>query len=264
VLASETVSKALEDAAKAPDIDAILFRIDSPGGSALASDLVWRATQIAKKKKPLIVSFSDVAASGGYYVACGADAIIAEPGSITGSIGVLMVRPVIGGFLDKLGIGSVALTRGEYADFFATTQPLSPRSRRRLAQEVRDVYDVFVSRVAEGRGLTLDEVDAVGRGRVWTGAQALELGLVDALGGFHTAIARARELAGLAAGVDVALVPYPTPKPLVVSIREALGNAAISESPLPLPRVVLQTVRWLAAFSEGGPVLVPPAIFEIH
>ena len=141
MLASETVSKALEDAAKDPAIYAIVFRIDSPGGSALASDEVWRATQRARAKgKPLVASFSDVAASGGYYVAAGADAIVASPGSITGSIGVLVLRPVLAGLLEKLEIGAESITRGAHADLQLASRPLSPESRERLRREVESIY----------------------------------------------------------------------------------------------------------------------------
>src|SRR6185503_1455436 len=176
-------------AADDPGISAILFRIDSPGGSAFASDVVWNATQRARAKgKPLIASFSDVAASGGYYVAAGADAIVASPGTITGSIGVLAVRPVLAGLLAKLEIGAEAITRGAHADLQLTSRPLSPASRERLRREVDSFYALFVKRVADGRKLDPPGVDEVGRGRVWTGAQAVERGLVDELGGLREAV----------------------------------------------------------------------------
>jgi len=129
-LAAETVSRAFHDAAEDPSIRAIIFRVDSPGGSPLASDIVWRATQQARAKgKPVVASFSDVAASGGYYAACGVDAIVAEPTTLTGSIGVFVLRPIVGGLLDKLGIGVASLTRGAHADLLLSTQPLKPDTR---------------------------------------------------------------------------------------------------------------------------------------
>ena len=156
---------------------AIVFRIDSPGGSALASDLIWRALRKARAKgKPVVASFSDVAASGGYYVAAGADKVVAQPGTITGSIGVFVIRPMIAGALEKLGIGSTALTRGRYADLLLSTRPLSPEARERMRDEVRGIYRQFVERVAEGRGLDPEKVNEVGRGRVWTGADAKKVG----------------------------------------------------------------------------------------
>jgi protease-4 len=151
VLASETVSRALRDAAADDAIGAIIFRIDSPGGSALASDVVWRATQLAERNgKPLIVSFSDVAASGGYYIACGADAIVASPATVTGSIGVVVLRPVLRGLYEKLDIGFDSLKRGTHADLALSTETLSAASRERLRTEVESIYDLFVERVAPG------------------------------------------------------------------------------------------------------------------
>ena len=134
--ASESVSRAILDAAEDPEISAIVLRIDSPGGSALASELIWRALERAKAKgKPVIASFSDLAASGGYYVAAGADVIVSDPGTLTGSIGVFVLRPVVGGLLEKLGVGHASVTRGTHADMLLSAQPLSPSSRERLQHE---------------------------------------------------------------------------------------------------------------------------------
>ena len=267
VLASRTVAEALLDAAKDPEIDAILFRIDSPGGSALAADHVWQAARKARESgKPLIVSFSDVAASGGYYVAAGADAIVADPATLTGSIGVFVLRPVVAGLLEKLGIGVAALTRGAHADLYLASRPLSPGSRERLRADVEGIYDLFVSRVAEGRKLETEAVDAVGRGRVWTGEQALERGLVDTLGGLRVAAVEARKKLGLDPEADVALVPYPPPKPLAVQIQEVLRGTLAGDplAALGLPASLQSALELLAALPEGSPLLVPPALVEIR
>lgn len=264
VLASETVSRALEDAADAEDIKAIIFRIDSPGGSALASDLVWRATQNARAKKPLIVSFSDVAASGGYYVSAGATAIVAQPGSVTGSIGVLMLRPGIKDLLEKVGIGTELLTRGDHAGYLAISEPLSREARERLGREVRAVYDVFVERVAEGRNMTPERVDSIGRGRVWTGAQAAKLGLVDSLGGLYGAVARAREAANLAPDSDVSLVIYPAPRPLAATLQEFLQGASLTAPLTVLPVQVRRLIDWMIAWPEGGATLIPPVVVDVR
>src|SRR5271157_249009 len=269
-LAAETVSRAFHDAAEDPSIRAIIFRVDSPGGSPLASDLVWRATQQARAKgKPIIASFSDVAASGGYYAACGVDAIVAEPTTLTGSIGVFVLRPIVGGLLDKLGIGVASLTRGAHADLLLSTQPLKPDTRALVQTEVRAVYDLFVSRVAEGRKLSAERVDEIGRGRVWTGVQAREVGLVDELGGLHTAVMKAKEKVGLRPGADVMLVAFPAPEPLAVQIREALQGAAVraaaSDPLLPeLPASLRRVVGWLTSVPSGSPVLLPPVAVEIR
>ena len=266
VLASTTLSEAFEAATADPEIDAIIFRIDSPGGSAMASDLVWRATQRAREKhKPVIASFSDVAASGGYYVACGADRIVSQPATYTGSIGVFVLRPILGGLFEKLGVGVEAMTRGEHADLLLASRPLSPRTRKRLRADVRSVYETFVGRVAAGRELTPEAVDAIGQGRVWTGAQASEIGLVDALGGLRTAVLEAKSAVGLDADADVALISYPLPRPLAQQIRDALGaSVRATASSLSLPSAVRQLVATLQLLPAGTPLLIPPGLTEIH
>jgi protease-4 len=269
-LAADTVSRAFHDAAEDPKIRAIIFRVDSPGGSPLAADIVWRATQQARAKgKPVVASFSDLAASGGYYAACGADAIVAEPTTLTGSIGVFVLRPIVGGLLDKLGIGVASLTRGAHADLLLSTQPLKPDTRALVKTEVRAVYDLFVSRVAEGRKLSAERVDEIGRGRVWTGVQAREVGLVDELGGLHAAVMKAKEKVGLRREAEVMLVAFPAPEPLATQIREALEGAALraaaSDPLLPeLPAPLRRAVAWLTSVPSGSPVLLPPVAVEIR
>ena len=268
LLASDPIAQAIADAADAPDVRAIIFRIDSPGGSPLASDLIWHAIRRAREQgKPVIASLSDVAASGGYYVACGADRIVSQPTTLTGSIGVFVIRPVLGGLLDRLGVGVESMTRGEHADLLLSAEPLSPGARAVLRREVASIYQLFVARVAEGRGMEREAVHAVGQGRVWTGAQAAEVGLVDTLGGLRAAVLEAKRAAGLDEDADVALVPYPQPKPLAVQIREALGaraRAALTES-VPLPRAVRGLVELAAAaLPAGAPLLVPPGLTEIR
>ena len=264
VLASNTVSEAFEAATEAPEIDAIIFRIDSPGGSALASDLVWRATQRAREKgKPVIASFSDVAASGGYYVACGADRIVSQPATLTGSIGVVVLRPVLAGLFEKLGVGVEAMTRGEHADLLLGSRRLSPRTRRWLRADVRDAYQTFVGRVAEGRELTPEAVDAIGQGRVWTGTQAFDVGLVDALGGLRTAVLEAKSAVGLDADADVVLISYPPPKSLAEQIADALGASVRATLPS-LPSTVRQLALTLQVLPAGTPLLIPPGLTEIR
>ncbi len=266
VLASTAVSRALREAADDADIKAIVFRIDSPGGSALASDIVYQAVMEAKKKKPLVVSLSDVAASGGYYVAAAADTVVAQPGTLTGSIGVFVIRPVIAGLLDKLGIGHAAITRGAHADLLLSTEALTPDTRARLETEVRSVYDLFVERVSTGRSLEPAYVDEIGQGRVWTGAQANERKLVNVLGGLHVAVDRAKEQAGLSRDADVALLPYPPPEPLIAQIRKLAFGGALADvaSPLPLPDSLRRLAAAIAELPAGSPVLVPPVVIDVH
>lgn len=266
VLASTTVSRALLQAAEDENIRAIVFRIDSPGGSALASDIVYRAVAEAKKKKPVVVSFSDVAASGGYYVAAAADTIVAQPGTLTGSIGVFVLRPVVGGLLEKLGVGHASVTRGTHADMLLSTQPLSPSSRERLQHEVESIYHLFVERVAEGRSLEAAYVDEVGQGRVWTGVQAGERKLVNLLGGLHAAVDRAKEQVGLSREADVALLPYPPPEPLVVQLRKLVTGGIQVRVALPevLPESLRRLASQLADLPSGSPLLVPPVLVDVR
>jgi protease-4 len=271
VFASETLSRAILDAAEDPEISAIVLRIDSPGGSALASELIWRAIDRARAmNKPVIASFSDVAASGGYYVASAANAIVADPGTLTGSIGVFALRPSVGGLLEKLEIGIDSITRGRHADFLLSSEKMSPASLARLQTSVLDTYQLFLKRVADGRGLSIGEVDEIGQGRVWTGRQALEIGLVDELGGLYTAVRRAKEAVGLAATDDVYLIPFPKQASFSAQVMDAFRQTMIRVAapgmtwtqglPAPLRRIA----DWTRDLPSGTPLLIPPMIVEIR
>jgi protease-4 len=247
---SETVSHALADAADDKAVRAIIFRVDSPGGSPLASDLVWRATQQARKRKPVIVSMSDVAGSGGYYVAAGGTRILAQPGTLTGSIGVVFARANIKGLLARLGINTETITRAPFANLEDMTTPLSPAGRQKLVTEMDHIYDVFVDRVATGRNLTAKRVNDIGRGRVWTGAQAKENGLVDELGGFMAATQAAKAAAGIDAQQDVELVYYPHRKSLIERVSEAISGQSTD-----IPTAWQQALRAVALPFEDGALL---------
>jgi protease-4 len=268
-MGSDALVEAFDEASKDPAVRAIVFRIDSPGGSPLASDLIWRAVRRARDKgKPVIASLSDVAASGGYYVAAAADKIVAEPGTLTGSIGVFVIRPALGGALEKLGIHVEGLTRGRYADLLLASRPLTPETRARMKADVQQIYRQFVSRVSEGRGMDAEAVNEVGRGRVWTGAQAKERGLVDALGGLREAVLEAKAAAGLAPDADVVLVPYPAPKPLFEQVSEALQGAAVAGVDEALRGALQPGLRAaaeaLAGLPTGAPLLIPPVLAEVR
>jgi protease IV len=261
VLGAETAIKAINDAADDADVRAILLRVDSPGGSALASDLIWRATQEARKKKPVVVSMSDVAGSGGYYIAAGANRIVAQPATLTGSIGVVMARPNVAGFLARLGINTATVSRGKFADLDNLTTPLTPEGRQKLLSELDLIYKVFVARVASGRNLSAERVDDVGRGRVWTGAQARDLGLVDELGGLRTAVQATKVAAGIGAGEEVELVFYPRRKGVLERISELLTIQVRDE----LPQVLRQALRALPFQLDSNQVLtVMPAHVDIR
>ncbi len=271
VLAADSVAEALRTAAEDEDFDAILFRIDSPGGSALASDRVWRAVVRAREAKPVVASFSDVAASGGYYAACGANAIVAEPATLTGSIGVFVLRPVIAGLLDRLDIGYESFTRGRFAGLATSTRPLDEASERRLAAQVAEVYTTFVARVADGRGLESEAVDRAGQGRVYTGEQALGKGLVDELGGLRAAVGRIRRELGLPEDADVALFPHPPPPTLAEQIRDALTGAGVTASlggrfaaEERMPRALRDWLAVVRAVPAGSPLALLPLVVELH
>jgi protease-4 len=207
-----------------------------------------------------------VAASGGYYVAAGADAIVAQPGTVTGSIGVLMIRPVLAQLYEKLGIATEVLTRGDGARLFTTSLPLDPEQRERLGEEVERTYQLFLDRVVAGREIDRAALDKVARGRVWTGEQALSHGLVDELGGLHAAVGRLREELGLAEDADVGLVVYPPPQPLAGQLAEMLQGAMLRAAGpgLPLPAPVRQSLAWLEALPANAPLLLPPLAVEVR
>ena len=212
-IGSDTVSKALNDAAADNSIKAIVLRVDSPGGSGLASDIIWHAVEVANQKKPVVVSMSDVAASGGYYISASASKIIAQPSTITGSIGVLAGKPVMRGFYDWLGISNEYVLRGKTSGMFRETEKFSDDERAKFEEWIKKTYyDDFVPKVAKGRKKDAQYVDSVAQGRVWTGAQAKDRSLVDEFGGLDRAIEVAKQLAKIPAdkGVERVILPYPT------------------------------------------------------
>ncbi len=194
-MGSDTVVKHLRDAEKDPSVKAIVLRVDSPGGSALASDLIWR--EVVRIEKPIVASMSDVAASGGYYISMGADKIYAEPGTLTGSIGVTGGKFVVSGLMDKLGVATDTVSVGKNGGLFSTLRPFSDTERAALKRLMDDTYRQFVTKAAQGRKMSYDQLDKLARGRVYTGRQAQKLGLVDELGTLDDAILAAKDLAGL-------------------------------------------------------------------
>jgi protease-4 len=198
VMGSDTIAAAFRAAVRNDKVRAIVFRVDSPGGSAVASDTVWREVVCAREAgKPVIVSMGSVAGSGGYYVACSADVIVAEPGTITGSIGVLGGKFVTTGLTDRFGLTYDAVQRGAHARMYSTHRAFDDSERERMEAWLDRVYADFTGKVALGRSMTQEQVHAVARGRVWTGADAAGRGLVDELGGLRRAVEIARHRAGL-------------------------------------------------------------------
>lgn len=197
-IGSETFAKAIRDIRNNDDIKGLVLRINSGGGSALASDIILREIKLAKQKMPVIVSMGDVAASGGYYIACAADTIVAQPNTITGSIGVFGILPNMQGFFkDKLGITYDKVSTGKYTDMGNPARPLNDAEKMIIQAGVDSIYYTFKSRVSEGRHRSIEYIDSIAQGRVWTGTQAKELGLVDVMGGLDDALKIAANKAGL-------------------------------------------------------------------
>jgi protease IV len=210
VMGADTVVAGFQQAIRDRRVRAILFRVDSPGGSAVASDAIWRAVVRAREAgKPVIVSMGSVAGSGGYWVSMAADRIVAAPGTITGSIGVVIGKLVVRGLRERLGVTTDEAHRGANALMFSSNQRFTDEQWGAVQRTLDRVYDAFVAKVAEGRGLTREQVHEVARGRVWTGADALERGLVDELGGYAEALRAVRGALGLDADAPLRLRPLP-------------------------------------------------------
>ena len=228
VVGSDTIVEQIRKIRDDRSIKAIVLRIDSPGGSSVASDVIWRELTITREQdpdRPIVTSMSDLAASGGYYIAMPTEAIVAQPGTLTGSIGIFGGKIVIGGTLAKAGVTTETVTSGANADIYSPFAPFSPSQRAKVEEFMQDFYDNFVGKVAESRKVTPEAIRAVAQGRVWTGRQALEHGLVDKLGGLDAAVALAKERAKIPANEDVQLVVYPERRNFFESLSEQFGGA---------------------------------------
>ena len=228
VVGSETIIDQIRKIRDDASIKAIVLRIDSPGGSSVASDVIWRELKITRDenpKRPIVTSMSDLAASGGYYIAMPTEAIVAQPGTLTGSIGIFGGKMVIGGTLDKVGVTTEAVVSGANAGIYSPFAPFTPAQREKVASFMDDFYKNFLTKVAESRKSTPAAIHAVAQGRVWTGRQALGHGLVDALGGLDAAVALAKEKAKIPANEDVQLVVYPERRGLLDALSEQFGGA---------------------------------------
>lgn len=222
VMGSDRIAAALRKARMDESIKAIVFRVNSPGGSSLASDVILREVKLAQEQKPVVASLGDVAASGGYYVVCGADKIFASPNTITGSIGVFGIIPNMKEFFnDKLGITFDNVKTNHFADLGSVTRPLSRPEREMMQDMIDQVYETFISHVSQGRNMPLSKVDSLGQGRVYSGSEALRNGLIDEFGGLRESIEEAAELAQLE---DYRVVEYPTRRDLLTRLIEDYGN----------------------------------------
>lgn len=209
---AETIAQALRNAEADDSVAAVIFHVESPGGSPLGSDLIWREAQRLRQRKPVVVLMGGQAASGGYYVAAAGDRIVARPTTLTGSIGIWGGKFSTAELYEKLGIGREAVQRGAMAGLHSEMSPFSEAERKRIRQQMEATYTLFKSRVAEGRDMTAEAVEEVARGRVWSGRRAQEVGLVDELGDFETALAIAKELADLDPDRDYTTVQIGSPQ----------------------------------------------------
>ncbi|MBM3818181.1 MAG: signal peptide peptidase SppA [Acidimicrobiia bacterium] len=273
IVGSDTMVEQIRRVRDDESVRAVVLRVDSPGGSSVASDVIWRELAITRDQnpsRPLVASMSDLAASGGYYIAMAAPTIVAQPATLTGSIGIFGGKIALGGTAGKLGVTTGTVAAGRSAAMMSPFDTFTPDQRAKLQNYMNGFYDHFVATVAESRGKTPAEIHAVAQGRVWTGRQAREHGLVDALGGLDAAITLAKERAGIPADEDVDVVFYPPRRTLFEALREQFGSAgvrAMHASPL---RALVGDVdaRALAAltaparlFRRGEPLALMPFAF---
>jgi protease IV len=269
VVGSDTFVDQLRRLREDDSIKAIVLRVDSPGGSSVASDVMWRELMITRDEKPsrpLVTSMSDLAASGGYYISVPGQVIVAQPGTLTGSIGIFAGKIVIDGTLDKVGISTETVKSGKNSDIYSPFSRFSPEQRMKVGQYMDGFYKSFVAKVAEGRHMTPARVDAIAQGRVWTGAQAKDRGLVDALGGLDTAVSIAKQRAHIPADEEVDLVVYSPRR----SFYEALTQLGRSSASLASWGVLMNAAQRQAvatlttpvtAFRRGEPLALMPFTF---
>lgn len=268
VVGSQTMVEYIRKARADQSIKAIVVRVDSPGGSAIASDVIWREIMISRASKPIIASMSDVAASGGYYIAMPADVIVSQPGTLTASIGVVIGKFAVGGTLDKLGMNLEATSRGRYAEIYSPVRPFTPEERAKMEEGMQATYDMFVEKVAQSRRTTPEKIDAIAQGRVWTGRQAKQLGLVDELGGLQRAIVIAKERAKLDPKSDVELVVFPPRRSIYDLVSSGpFGDSTAAGVLMSLVRPVerramLQLTTPLRLFRSGEPLALMPNVFS--
>jgi protease IV len=270
-IGSDTVVKAVRDAADDTTVKAIVLRVDSPGGSALASDLMWHAIEYAKTKKPVVTSMSDVAASGGYYIATNSNKIVAQPSTLTGSIGVILGKPAVGGLYEWLGVSNEYVTRGKNSEIFREDRKWTEEEQKVFERSANFFYwDNFVTKVAKGRGRSTEEIHNVAQGRVWTGLQAKERGLVDEFGGLNKAVDIAKQLANLPAEKDVRRVIYPAPKPFLATLFEKDEEATVQAQKAAmiktLPEDLQKAMRFAALYDRmkrGETMALMPFELEI-
>ena len=272
VVGSDTLIESIRQARRDRSIRAIVLRIDSPGGSATASDAIWRELMITRQERadrPIVASMSDLAASGGYYIAMPAQAIVAQGSTLTGSIGIFGGKYVMGGVFQKLGTNIESASIGRHAEINSPARPYNADETKKIDEQLHAFYDQFVEKVADARHSTPEKIDQIAQGRVWTGRQAKDNGLVDALGGLDEAVRKAKELANIAADSDVQLVPYPPRKSFFDVVSEAMSgsgearwlSANLSSAENDALRALRAARGPFAMFRRGEPLALMPLTF---
>lgn len=267
MVGDRTLIELIDDARENEEVAAVVLRVNSPGGSGLASDNIWHALKRLKEAgKPLVVSMGDYAASGGYYIAAPGDWIVAEASTLTGSIGVFGGKMNLGGLYEKAGITTHTYRRGQMATIFSPIENFSDPERARFRDFLTSFYEVFLARVGEGRKMDREQVHAVAQGRVWTGAQARDRGLVDEVGGLDVALKKAVELAGLSEADDVRYQRFPRRKTFFEELSEDLGQAELpAEAHIPAIREAWSNLETLdRVLADGGVAAMLPGRIEIR
>jgi protease-4 len=259
-IGSEEFDKLLRRVGNDGDVKGVIVRIDSPGGEVFASDAIWREMNLLSKKKPMVISMSDTAASGGYYIAMTGDPVLAYPGTFTGSIGVVFGKANLHGLYDKLGVTKELLSRGRFAEIDSDYEPLSPAGREKLRNAMDENYRSFVTKVAQARRRKFDDIEPVSQGRVWLGSQAKANGLIDELGGLDRALELVKDKAKIPKSQRVTLVTYP-PKRSVFDILFGQSTEGSAESRL---AAGLLKSWHLRLWTRGGMMRVMPYTIEVH
>jgi len=275
-MGSRSIIRYLRSAKKNKSIKAVVIRVDSPGGSSIASDEIWSEINSVRKIKPVVISMSDVAASGGYWISMDADAIVAQPLTITGSIGVVLTLFDLSGTYDKLGIDWETVKKGAHADMLTDKRAMTDGEWQTFKKLTRDVYDVFVQKVADGRNKSWDEIDEIAQGRIWTGEEALTFGLVDSLGGLDIALKIAKDKAGIIRGAQTQWLVYPQPKGFLESVFDRLSiraagllsrnfhDLALIKTLPPETKSILKRIAVMSRARAGEIMAVAPFIPEIN
>ena len=264
IAGSTTVSEHLRRAREDESYKAVILRVDSPGGSVIASEIMRREVSLTQMKKPVVVSMSDVAASGGYWISMGADRIVAQPGTVTGSIGVIAMKPNLRGLYEKMGMTKDYVAMTENATLEWPFESFTPKQRAKLKKIIDGTYDTFLRGVSEGRSMELDKVKSIAQGRVWTGVQARSLGLVDALGGMDKAVEIAKQLAEIPEDEKVRLVHITTRTSLLEKISEMMNRFAGSSSSVSRTALLEAARTGIAPLLEETVWAVIPSVPEVQ